>query len=93
MQLFIDEPYQYFFNFDWVQSKAPKTDKKYGWTRDMLDNTGLTGMNKVHVFPLSKNSVRIRFENIFDKFDCQFKEYPDYCYAEQIQYIDVKLFS
>ena len=31
---------------------------------------GLTGLNKVKMFPKGRNKIIVRFENIYDLFDC-----------------------
>ena len=62
-----DDPVQAFFLFDY-DLKEVEVGKKKGEREN--DDFGLTGLNKVKMFPMDRNKVLVRFENIYDLFDC-----------------------
>jgi len=64
-QLVIDQPLQYFFSFNYTVKNA--TRQHHDYIVD-LDGANFT-TGKVITFPLAKNSILARFENVDDRFD------------------------
>jgi hypothetical protein len=73
VQLKVDDPLQYFFAFNWTSSQ---TEKDIDVPQDLEDvkKKPLADQNapdsvKYHFFPVGKNQIQVRVENIGDKFD------------------------
>lgn len=71
-QLNIQQPLQYFFAFDYKrtikQQIANKKDKKlYEFSKEL--GKDLTDKSSYRLFPLGKNEILVRFENLADAFD------------------------
>jgi hypothetical protein len=62
-QLVIDQPLQYFFALNYTYNNATKPSPKTYVQLDDFES------GKYVVFPLAKNEILVRFENIQDKFD------------------------
>jgi hypothetical protein len=86
LQLLRDEPQNYFYNYNFTQSKISPTNSNqiYSWPSSVIKGAGLTGFNKMQVFPIAKNKIVVRIENIFDTFDCQRVATKDQCIKEEI---------
>lgn len=61
-QLLIDQPLQLFFAFTYKEGKTPKSIPSHLSLADFDEG-------KYIVFPLAKNKILARFENVGDKFD------------------------
>jgi hypothetical protein len=73
LQLHIDEPLQYFYSFNWTSSQTEADIEVPEDTEDVKRNktleVALPKSVKYKVFPMNKNQLFVRLENIGDKFD------------------------
>ena len=73
LQLHIDEPLQYFYSFNWTSSQTEADIEVPEDTEDVKRNktleVALPKSVKYEVFPINKNQLFVRLENIGDKFD------------------------
>lgn len=72
LQLQIDEPPQYFFSFNYTLGTKTSFEKPVNLHEVMLEAnlTNSTGIpKKIEMFPVARNVILVRFENLADKFD------------------------
>ena len=69
-QLFVDDPQQYFYNFNYQVSSTPKGDeRKRLLNQDELRILGLPATGKLTIFAQAQDQLLLRLTNYADKFD------------------------
>lgn len=68
-QINIDQPLQYFFSFDYKLDKSALT-KRYR-SQTAVSGSNFARQGTYRAFPLQKNQILVRFENLADRFDAQ----------------------
>ena len=59
---------QYFFSFDYKRTiKQSKEKKLFEFSKDL--GKGFTDKSSYRLFPIGRNEVLVRFENLADAFD------------------------
>ena len=76
VQQAVDEPLQYFFSMNQVFPRSMYTQQA-SYDQDPISQT-TSGTYKYHTYPLSKNSILLRIENIGDIFDGSIDSQTDY---------------
>ena len=89
IQMMVDEPLQYFFTFNWTKSEEAATrDHLNLLMQPHHDHKQLLPI-KYQMFPVKRNTLFIRFENIGDNFD----NFNNKTLNDTSLYIDVKDFA
>jgi len=86
-QLRIDIPLQYFFSFDFKEPED-KSKVRESKSKVLLKDAASDGSNDVLVyraFPMAKNQIMVRFENLADKFDTKT--------SFMVRYLNVRKFA
>ena len=83
-QQYIDDPIQYFFNFDYTYTPTPAKS-----TLIDLKDAGLPSTAKLVILPMGENSLIVRLTNLADKFDLTVQSEKD----TPIPYIHIDLLA